>query len=295
MGFLTHMRPKRTAGGGSGHATTIQSFPTPVRRPLSFVRLVARNTAVRSNRATDMNRMISASIAILASFHCCFGQTDTNMLAASAWSEPARDNIWPLRGRLVVYDAVPDKGDDTMWPQARVYLELQHVPEVPFAAKKPIAVFVPAYSGLRCEMRDERGVAIPSVLMAKSGRIEPPVMLLLPPDSTLRLRVDDGIRTQDPSGLLVSVPGGDWNIKPQATNEYHLSGTFSPSGEVPVNVLNRVRGIDWNKKLGDTNEYHPPSTLSPPGESVRTEEYHLWRGTLRIPSVRIPAERIRKR
>jgi hypothetical protein len=41
-----------------------------------------------------------------------------------------------------------------MWPGARVYLELQHVPDVPLANKLPIGVFTDRLTTLNCEMRD---------------------------------------------------------------------------------------------------------------------------------------------
>jgi hypothetical protein len=88
-----------------------------------------------------MRMSIIACCGLAMSLQSCLGQSDTNVLAVGDWSAPVRDAIWPLRGRLLVYDAVADKGDDVMWPGARVYLELQHVADVPIASKLSVGVF----------------------------------------------------------------------------------------------------------------------------------------------------------
>jgi hypothetical protein len=209
-----------------------------------------------------MKIMIIACLAATTAFHSyCSGQTDTNLLAAGDWSEPVSDVIWPLRGRLLLCDA-PARGNDLMWPEARVYLELQHVPDVPMASKLPIEIYTDEWSaGLQCEMRDGHDKLIARESIAYNGLLPAPVTVTLPPDSTLRLRADRGVRSPTPDGLLIWVSGGPWRIRPGDTNDYFLSGTFSP----PTN--------------------QSPSVL----------KSHVWHGTLRLPSVKIPIDRIKKR
>jgi hypothetical protein len=207
-----------------------------------------------------MKKKKNAFCVLLTSLQCCFGQTDPNVLAVGEWSAPVRDAIWPLRGRLIVYDAVTDKGHDVMWPAARVYLELQHVPDVPLANKLPIGVFTDRLTTLICEMRDGDDKPIAKEVTLHTGVMRKPFSATLPPDSTLRVRIDIGVRTETPDGLLISVPGGDWTIRSGATKECFLSATFSH----PTNN---------------------PSVL----------DYHVWQGTLQLPKLKIPIEKIRKR
>lgn len=205
-----------------------------------------------------MKRIIS--LLLLAACQCSFGQTDTNIIAIGDWSAIVTDGIWPLRGRLLVYDAVPDKGNDIMWPEARVYLELQHVADVPMAMKLSLGVFTDNLTELHFEMRDGHDKLIKDEPMFYNGVSAEPFSAILPPDSTLRVRVDMEVRSQTPDGLLVCVSGGAWTLRPGATNDYYLSATFS----------------------------HP--TNNPSGLS-----YHVWQGTLQLPKVKIPTENIRKR
>jgi hypothetical protein len=203
-----------------------------------------------------MKMKLIACFMLVAFIQCCFGQTDTNVLAVGDWSAPVADGIWPLRGRLLVYDAVPDKGSDVMWPEARVYLELQHVADVPLAMKLSIGVFADDLTKLHFEMRDGHDKLIKAESITYNGVLPEPFSAILPPDSTLRVRVDMGARSQTPNGLLVFVPGGAWTIWPWATNGYYLSATFS----------------------------HP--TNNPSGLN-----YHVWQGTLQLPKVKIPSRK----
>jgi len=147
-----------------------------------------------------------------------------------------------------------------MWPGARVYLELQHVPDVPIAQKLSIGLFTDSLTDLRFEMRDGHDKPIDKETILNSGRPPKPFSAILPPDSTLRVRVDMGVRTETPDGLMILVPGGAWTIRPWLRNDYYLSGAFSH----PTNN---------------------PSDLN----------YHVWQGTLQLPRVKIPIENIRKR
>jgi hypothetical protein len=207
-----------------------------------------------------MKTKIFACFMVAGFVQCCFGQTDTNILAVGDWSAPVRDGIWPLRGRLLVYDAVPDKGNDVMWPEARIYLELQHVADVPMAMKLSLGVFTDDLTKLQFEMRDGHDKIIKPEYISINGPLADPFSAILPPDSTLRVRVDMGVRSETPDGLLVCVPEGAWTLRPRVTNDYYLAATFS-------HPTNNSGGLN----------------------------YHVWQGTLHLPKVKIPAENIRKR
>src|SRR5471030_2310388 len=70
---------------------------------------------------------IQSVIFLLVVSHCCFAQTDTNLIGAGAWSEPVGDskewNAVMIRGRLLLYDDQAAEANN----EARVYLELQHI------------------------------------------------------------------------------------------------------------------------------------------------------------------------
>ena len=208
-----------------------------------------------------MKMKMIACLMLAAFVQCCFGQTDTNVLAVGDWSATVRDAIWPLRGRLLVYDAVTDKGNDVMWPEPRIYLELQHVADVPMAMKLSIGGFTDDLSELHFEMRDGHDKPIiEKIYHSFTGGLPEPFSATLPPDSTLRVRVDMMSRSQKLDGPMICVPGGAWTIQPGATNDYYLSATF----------------------------IHPTNNLS-------TLKYHVWQGTLQLPKVKIPIEKIKKR
>jgi hypothetical protein len=95
-----------------------------------------------------------------------------------------------------------------MWPEVRVYLELQHVPDVPMAWKLPIEIHVADGSWVVCEMRDAHEKLIPAESILYSGPVHEPVTLTLPVDSTLRVRADRRVRSENRDGLLICVLGG---------------------------------------------------------------------------------------
>src|ERR1035441_3074248 len=93
---------------------------------------------------------------LLASFQCCFGQTDTNVIAVGDWSATVPDKDGHLlRGRLLVYD------EQTAHNHARIYLELQHV----FDGGRWDGPFEIYFNGrddtLHFEMRDGHGQPVP--------------------------------------------------------------------------------------------------------------------------------------
>jgi hypothetical protein len=191
-------------------------------------------------------------LLLLAACQFSFGQTDTNIIAIGDWSAPVTDNgIWTLRGRLLVYDA-PPQNSDVMWPEARVYLELQNDQT---ADALPLEVyFDSSLSFSRMEMRDGQDKLIPRKNVGISYHPPDPFIMVLPSDSTVRVRVDMKTRSADkPDGLDFCLNGGFWTVSPNATNDYYLSATFNS----PTNHQSALN-------------------------------YHFWRGTLQLPKVKIP-------
>ena len=192
---------------------------------------------------------------LLASLACCFGQTDTNLIATGEWSAIVTDNLrHPLRGRLIVYDAEGMNQAGT-WGTARVYVELQHVHT--FGWDLPIEFDYDSMKCLHFEMRDSSDRPIPQELLARALPVPPSFKGVLPCDSTLRFHAYGGVGFKSkPEGLWICVNGGDWLIRPNATNSYFLSATFSPSTDLST-----------------------------------SRDSSLWRGTLRLPKVQIPVKK----
>ena len=116
-------------------------------------------------------------------------------------------------------------------------------------------------SPLRCELRDSAGNAIPLGNVFVSSDWRPtPCWLALPNDSTLRFSTTV-LGSSPRNSLLISVGepmiGGAWKIPLDSTNDYYLSGTFSPT---------------------------PPENETRP---------HVWEGILKLPPVRISAKSLK--
>jgi len=197
----------------------------------------------------------TALFLLFACLPCCFGQTDTNLLATGDWSETVRDNGGDaLRGRLLVYDDFASNALN----HARVYLELQHVHVSESAWDSPTEVYFEfgARNDLNFEMHDKLDKSIPRVGVVEWGPVPDPYWVSLPYESTVRVRADTLLGPESkPAGLEILVPGGCWDIPPNATNDFFLS-----------------------------------ATLTPPKDHPSALNYHVWQGTLKLPSVKIPAK-----
>jgi hypothetical protein len=193
-----------------------------------------------------------ALFLLLGSFQYCLGQTDTNLIATGDWSEIVSDGPgYALRGRLIVYDA-EGKNQWGIWGCARVYVELQHVLDGVYGF--PIEFDYDNMKCLRFELRDSSDRPIPQEAVARALPPPPSFKGILPCDSTLRFLACEGAGfNAKPDGLWILVSGGDWLIRPNATNSYFLSASFSPSTNLAASKNN-----------------------------------HLWRGTLKLPKVQIP-------
>jgi hypothetical protein len=217
--------------------------------------------------STRLYTVIISILLLLALLECCFGQTDTNLLATGDWSDIVRDHdehaTYALRGRLLVYnDHVASAAN-----HARVYLELQNVFEGGWSLPLEVYFGVEGVgdspkSSLFFEMRDAKGNPIPIVPYKVGGFMPYPYDVVLPCDSTIRLRADlYTLGTKEkPDGFRIFVNGGNWIIRPNDSNEYFLSANLSVKD-------------------------HPAPLKN-----------HIWEGTLHLPPVKIPVKghRIKK-
>ena len=188
---------------------------------------------------------IFALFVLLAGLPCCFGQTDTNLLATGDWSETVTDGgRAALRGRLLVYDGSSESGPNHV-RYGKLYLELQNVKVGIW--EDPIEVyFQSGWSNLHLEMRDQLDQPITSPIKSQAHGSVPapkPFWVTLPSESTVRLRADlnpSGViwRLSDnhqsipinPEGLVID---DWWIIPPNATNDFYLSATFTPPKDHP--------------------------------------------------------------
>jgi hypothetical protein len=192
---------------------------------------------------------IVVSFLLVATCHCCFGQTDTNLIATGDWSKAVTDQSkCALRGRLLVYN---DEGSSAA-NHARIYLELQHV--VKGGWDNPVAFYYA--NDLQFEMRDAAGRSVPQEPVAIDCLIPDGYWVTLPCDATVRLRADmvDCGQQPKPNDLEILVHNAAWLMKPGVTSDFFLSATFVPSTNSPAPM-----------------------------------NYPVWRGTLELPATRIPA------
>jgi hypothetical protein len=113
---------------------------------------------------------------------------------------------------------------------------------------------LPPKSGLHCELRDSGGKLIPrsaDELWAGSftrGWSE------LPPHDSVRWHVSKYLGYREDGVLAVHLKNGEfWDVRPSKTNEYYLSGTFTPyvaTNETPASVPSLPSNMDaWNGTL----------------------------------------------
>jgi hypothetical protein len=198
---------------------------------------------------------------LVACCHCCFGQPATNFLVTGDWSDFVRDDAgYAVGGRLLIGDSSSTNKSGRSG-NVKVYVELCHFDEGFHGL--PIEIYVEDLNCLRFELRDGSGERIrpkkASEIFQISRGVEAAYRLTIPCDSTVRLRADYNLRGEKKPGEFdVTVPGVFWRIRREATNDFFLSGTFSP----------------------------PTNTVS--------GGCHGWNGTLELPKVRIPVEKLRK-
>ena len=183
---------------------------------------------------------------------CVAGQPDAGVVGVGEWSEPVSDGDGhTLRGRLVIRDDRPASN------HARVYLELEHG-----GSALPLEVYYDINIGntaLKLKLRDGHDQPVQPKPVPIRAPSLPACWVTLPCDSTVRLRSDlyAYVLTPKPEGLLLMLGSGTWiipaNAPANAAGEFYLSGTFTPPAD-------------------------HPSAL----------KYHVWKGTLKLPKVKIP-------
>lgn len=200
--------------------------------------------------------MAGVAALLLAACQSSFGQTDTNVIAIGEWSAPVTitNGLWPLRGRLLVYDA--EKGNENGWPHGRIYLELQNVQPV---GGPPLEFYFD--SGKTClhfDLRDGHDQPAALEQGIYNGPVPDPFMITLPPEGTIRLRVDfESQSASKPDGLQLFIsPTQYWTIRPGSATDYYLSAIFSPPKKQPSSPKN-----------------------------------YVWQGTLKLPPVKIPVRK----
>lgn len=159
----------------------------------------------------------------------CFAD-DTNMIAASDWSEPVglrnmeTGHDHDIRGRLlIVAGNEPAYGGPKTDNAAMMFVELQNVTH---AAGEDVDVCFDDKAKLICSVTDENGKNIPEQIGGGSRIMRiAPHWVTLPYNSTIRIFVESGSR----SPLSVNSYGETWkhwSIPMNGTNTYYLSGTL---------------------------------------------------------------------
>jgi hypothetical protein len=182
------------------------------------------------------------------------------LVTAGAWSNPIVDNEgFSLRGRLVLHE----KRVNAERRESIVYFELQDASD---GASRPIQLFAemgrndfrPEFKpGLNCDLRTKDDQPVKAVGFPFGGAVPRSQWILLPSDSTLRLRASPWDLWRPNARAICPDLGALWVIPDEDRKEYFLSGTFT--AEVPKDL----------KPVTDD---------------------HVWRGTLLLPPARIVNE-----
>jgi hypothetical protein len=178
---------------------------------------------------------------------CSFAEGNTNVIAASDWSEPVglvnkEGHDEAIRGRLlIVAGSEPAYGGPKTENHAMTFVELQNVTG---ASGESIEVCFDVMK-FNCDLSDESGKSVPKPAGGAWGGRGPfsPCWVTLPYNSTIRLFVNSGSRTP-----LSVYPNGEpwchWSISPSDTNVYYLSGTlniFTPTNCAPSSFPELLR------------------------------------------------------
>lgn len=185
---------------------------------------------------------------------------DPGLLAAGEWSKSVgnRDG-YTIRGRLLICQTPNHASAISNQTDVAVYLELQEFS--PFITSVRVHYSVPPDApGLRCEMRDSKGALVPESGGAFSGSGPASRWIELGPYCSARLRASlhGGGRLADGSLSIMLASTEAWEVHPNATNGYYLSGTFS--APIPPNFMGVVNPTNRN----------------------------VWYGTLALPPVKLP-------
>jgi hypothetical protein len=159
---------------------------------------------------------------------CVLAGTDTNIIAMSDWSDPVslrNEHLHDasIRGRLLIVKGhEPAYGGNETNSGSMTFVELQDVTGAYVEASR---IYFDVMN-LRCQMSDASGKPVPAPNGGRgSGRGPfPPVWLMLPYNSTIRLYVNGG---SNPLNIYpTGEPGYSWSIPKTDTNTYYLTGTL---------------------------------------------------------------------
>lgn len=203
---------------------------------------------------------ITALLLLFAGNMCCMGVEDTNAIAISPWSEPVasgaegQSGSSAVRGRLLVLEG-RSPGYAGQLPETRVYLELQNVST---GVGGSIELYFDPRNGLRGELRDSRGQPPPQVGAGGNGGFPGACWVILPYDSTVKLRASwYGYGMPRSAGLKIPL-FEELVLRADNTNDYYLAVTF---------------------------------IAPPPTNHVLEPGHTIWQGTLSLPKVMVSSRR----
>ena len=178
----------------------------------------------------------------------CLADEDTNIVAMSDWSkpvsytEPGKQYGSTIRGRLIIRkEFSPRYGGQT--PETAVHVELQNL------SMDSCELFFSDVQGLRCELSNANDKPIrsgPSLYGNGPGPVATSSWVILPYDSSIRLRVNTIGGSPSDHSLFIRLYSGEWSIPAGDTNDYYLSGTLnvsSPTNHVASPDIKNWQGI----------------------------------------------------
>ena len=180
-----------------------------------------------------------AALLFLAAHQFCFAGGDTNLIGVSNWSKPVGEGFENQLCVRTVLTYGRSLGFSGPWPETQFYLEFENSAPPLFATE---FYFDPEH-GLHCEVRDANGK-----LLSPGGGGSGPggnraSWIMLPRDSTIRLRAGAyGFGQKPGEGLRLALwplSGQDWVIPAGDTNTYFLSGRLTLT--TPTNFVPKLR------------------------------------------------------
>lgn len=249
------------------------------------------NNFVAQSKCVFAHVMKTTTLIILFAAFQMLAADDTNLVASGDWSQPVATQYGPaIQGRLLICDTPNHASSDPRLDTA-VYLELQEFS----GALRSVRVYCGLHRlelpddapGLRCELRDSKGKLVPNSSGGFSGSEPGSCWVTLNPYCSARMRVSvyGGGRLDDGGLAIYLASRGWWDVHPNPTNEYYLSGTFTFSGMrkrdsktgLPV-ILDLNTGLPLEGKQG-TPDFNDSTNMD------------VWSGTLTLPPVKIPVKK----
>jgi hypothetical protein len=233
--------------------------------------------------------MKTITLILLLAVSRTFAADDTNLVAVGEWSQPVATVYGPaIRGRLLILDT-PDHASSFKRTDTAVYLELQEFS----SAIRSVRVYCGLHRltlpedapGLKCELHDSSGKLIPYSPGGFSGSEPGSCWVTLMPYCSARLRVSAygaACRLEDGGLHILLASRGAWDVHPNPTNDFYLSGTFtSPS-------LTKVDAKTGLPVMVDLNTGFPLEANPNPPTSYYSTNMDVWSGALTLPPVKIP-------